>query len=111
MLRIRMPKDDTRHSWTAHAKMKMREYGISESLVRRVMRNPAREEDGIAPNTRAVMVPMGHAKHRHEVWVMYRVKGIERRIISAWRYPGTSPIDKPITIPASALEALTDDEV
>ncbi len=109
--RSRAPRDDARHSWTKHSHMKMTTYGVSESLVRRILRNPVREEEGVAEKTRAAMIPAGHAKRTHELWVMYRIIGPLKRIISVWRYPGVSPVGRPIAIPADALEALADDEV
>lgn len=77
--------------WTAHAKMKMRQYGISEARVRRVLRAPARVEAGIAPKTIAVMQSAG-GKRKQELWIMYRDTKLARRVIAAWRYPGVSPV-------------------
>ena len=43
--------------WTEHAHFKMRQYGLSEARVKRVLRTPTRVEAGIAPKTVAVMQP------------------------------------------------------
>ncbi len=74
--------------WTVHAKAKMRYYGLSEQRVKRVMNSPLRVETGIAPDTIAMLQRAGSIKHPYEIWVMIVEKKEERRIISAWRYPG-----------------------
>lgn len=83
--------------WTLHAKAKMRFYGISEQRVKRILHTPKRVEEGIAPDTIAVMQSAGSSKHPHELWVMLSKSGKSQnsnykigtmRIISAWRYPG-----------------------
>ena len=82
--------------WTRHSKKKMKYYNLSEKRVKRVMRKPDRKELGIAPLTLAVMQKTGTKKHPTEIWMMYqKVVSKGRRIvkiISAWRYPGISPI-------------------
>ncbi|MEK7076595.1 MAG: hypothetical protein AAB967_00020 [Patescibacteria group bacterium] len=87
--------------------MKMQYYGISEGRVKRIIRFPNRYEEGIVPDTIAVMQPAG-TKRYQEIWVMYRIvnrkKKLENRpglsgqikIITAWRYPGKSPERDPI---------------
>lgn len=103
--------------WTEHAKYKMKQYGLSEQRVKRVIRAPFRIEEGIVKNTVAVMIPTGNftvpkkdEKHsfakasegrpawRQEIWVMYQIgtRGKKLKIISAWRYPGVSPKNNPI---------------
>lgn len=98
--------------FTAHARYKMSQYGLSEQKVKGVIRNPKRTEKGIAPKTAAVMQPVSPKKiedreiWKQELWVMYvkkkgkQVPGIPAketlRIISAWRYPGISPKRSPI---------------
>lgn len=95
--------------WTAHSKRKMRQYQLSESKVRRVLRNFNRKEKGIVPGTIAVMSKAGTAKRPYEVWVMYQIKKPVRLIIiTAWKYPGASPIREQIPIPADILEELRD---
>ncbi len=121
------PKDDGKYQWTNHVKDKMRFYRISESLVKRVVRFPKRIEEGIAPGTTAVMVPRligsrnaettskpkfgGRRSNQEEIWVMYLEESkkskatsqnflsSKKKIISAWRYPGVSPVGKQIPIP------------
>lgn len=86
-------------------------YGISESGVKKVLRKPKRIEEGIAPNTIAVMQPTT-TKRPQEIWVMYQLfqrkgsKSYSKRIISIWRYPGVSPIGKAIFIPEDTLREL-----
>lgn len=96
--------------WTAHAKIKMRQYGLSMGRLLQIIRKPEREEKGIASGTTAVMqtrkvftsvkilakrkiaIPPG------EIWLMYKdIKEI-RKIISAWRYPGTSKPGEAVNI-------------
>ncbi|MEK7519671.1 MAG: hypothetical protein AAB581_00275, partial [Patescibacteria group bacterium] len=84
---------------------KMLYYGISEGLIRRVIHSPKRTEEGIAPGTVAVMQPT-HGKKKQEVWVMYAVAGTKKRIITAWRYPGVSPVRSAIPIPEGVLAEL-----
>lgn len=110
--------------FTAHARYKMSQYGLSEQKVKGVIRNPKRTEKGIAPKTVAVMQPVGLKRvdgkparlnepsssggetWKQELWVMYVKKKTKTiaglpskevlRIISAWRYPGISPKRSPI---------------
>ena len=107
--RFKAPKDDEKLSWTMHVVQKMMYYGISEGLVRRVIHTPARVEEGVAPETIAVMQPTG-GKHKKEVWVMYQPLKIKTkigrpklRVITAWRYPGVSPVRAAIPIPHDIL--------
>lgn len=124
--------------WTAHARQKMRFYGLSEQRLRRVLKFPQRIEEGIAPETTAIMQPQkndfsqrragggitkkvldrgGVEKNRFfggknrkgagEIWLMYqKAKNKKIKIISAWRYPGTSPKGKEIPIPADIRKEL-----
>ena len=96
--------------WTIHSKEKMRFYGLSENRVKRVINNPKRKEIGIAPGTIAVMQP-NSSKHSYEIWAMYqiiklKVKSQKLKVITAWKYPGKSPIRGPIPIPPEILEEL-----
>lgn len=124
------PQNNDKYIWTNHVKEKMAYYRISESLVKRIVRFPKRQEVGVALRTIAVMQNTGNSKKPQEVWVMYQeiqkskipdragknqnnnVKNIQilaltkKRIISAWRYPGVSPIGKPIPIPDDILQEL-----
>ena len=131
MLSFKLPKDDSKYEWTNHVKEKMVYYGISAALIKRIVRFPKRKEEGIAPGTTAVMQPRGSRKTPQEIWVMYQpigkrpigksqipaspagrpnpksqIEGEKRRIISAWRYPGVSPVGKKIPIPEEILQEL-----
>lgn len=102
----------------------MHYYGLSEQRIKRVIRAPKRVEEGVAPNTVAVMQTQGKGpkslhersdrtsgkKWSQEIWVMWQwssSKKQKRKIISAWRYPGVSPERGPIPIPEDILEELT----
>jgi hypothetical protein len=110
-MQFKLPKNSEQFVWTNHSIDKMRQYGLSEQRVRSVLHTPKRKEEGIAPNTSAVMQSTGTKKHPSEVWVMFQeinsqipitnnqsnpndkfLKLNKRRIISTWRYPGISPI-------------------
>lgn len=90
--------------WTLHAKNKMQYYGLSESRVKRVLKNPRRVEEGIAENTIALMQPTSVKKRagkeiwNQEIWVMAQKKGQQLKIISVWRYPGVAPQRSPIPV-------------
>lgn len=73
----------------------MRYYRLSESRVKRVIRAPERVEEGIAPDTIAVMQPYGNKKDR-EIWVMVADHGEKLRVISAWRYPARTNPKEPL---------------
>ncbi|KKS69274.1 MAG: hypothetical protein UV40_C0028G0005 [Parcubacteria group bacterium GW2011_GWA1_42_7] len=99
--------------WTDHIKIKMRQYGLSESRIRRILRFPQRIETGIAPDTIAAMQKAGSKKHPYEIWVMWQEKKTSEKfgpggiiMISAWRYPGTSPIGQPPPIPEDIWESV-----
>ncbi|KKT24962.1 MAG: hypothetical protein UW11_C0037G0005 [Parcubacteria group bacterium GW2011_GWA2_43_9b] len=125
------------YHWTDHVKMKMRQYGLSESRVKRVLRYPKRLEVGVAEDTVAGMQTAGSKKHPFEIWVMwvqgskgriansksqinsphpnpplqkgrekFKIGGQKIIIISAWRYPGISPLREPPPIPDDVWEAL-----
>jgi hypothetical protein len=94
-------------SWTRHAKAKMAFYKLSEQRVMRVVHLPKRVEEGVAPKTVAMMQPASvkttagrptlekkggvvtkKESWSQEIWVMIQDLGKQRKIISAWRYPG-----------------------
>ncbi len=107
------PKNTDRIFWTKHCKEKMRFYGLSESRLKRLLLNPERVEEGIAPKTIAIMQPVGTKKHPTEIWLMYqiinqksKIKNQKIRIITAWRYPAISPIGEEIPIPEDILDEL-----
>lgn len=103
-----------RYEWTRHAEVKMRQYGLSEQRIRRVIRAPFRYEEGVLEKAIAVMQPAsvrrttaGKPTWSSEIWVMYKLASKKRgkskfearnpklggktiRIITAWRYPGVS---------------------
>lgn len=109
-------ESDRKIYWTKHAREKMRQYQLSETRLKRVLRNPERKEVGIAPGTTAVMQSTGAKKNPKEIWIMYQAinsqpttqnsKPKKIKIISAWRYPGRSPIGKPLPIPDDIREEL-----
>jgi hypothetical protein len=43
--------------WTKHSEKKLKEYQLSKSRILRIIKNPYRIEEGIAPNTIALMRP------------------------------------------------------
>ena len=69
---FRFPKDDKNFHWTSHIKNKMLFYRISEQKIRTILKSPDRREEGIAPNTSAVMKRNDTPKRKEEIWVMYR---------------------------------------
>lgn len=135
---FKIPKNDTKYHWTDHVIRKMAFYGLTPDRVKRVIRSPKRVEEGIADNTIGVMQQSTNVKKPTEVWVMYQQKTNNRQritndpsmsevksskssvnnnflgkkiIISAWRYPGISPVGKQIPIPADILEELKNEGV
>ncbi len=106
MVTIMMRQQD-RYIWTNHAHQKMRHYRLTESRVKRIIRHPARSEEGIMENGIACMQPAG-GKNYSEIWAMYLLSGsIDARnikIITCWRYPGKSPSRDPI--PAAILREI-----
>lgn len=81
-------------------------YGLTADRVKRIIRNPKRVENGVAENTIVVMVLGTNKKKLSEIWTMYQQKGGKKVIISAWRYPGVSPVGKQIPIPQDTLKEL-----
>jgi len=124
-MKFNFPKNDDKYFWTNHVGRKMMYYGLSADRVKRVIRSPHRSEKGIAPETIAVMQPgkmivavTGKPPSwKEEIWVMYAEKkgqprgkqnfiGKKKVIITAWRYPGKSPIREAVPIPVDILEEL-----
>lgn len=117
-----------KYFWTEHAKFKLKQYGLSQQRIKRVLRNPYRREEGIVKNTVAMMQPVstrrvdGRETWKQEIWVMVQkgkvtkkerknitsardfLTGKALKVISAWRYPGVSPKNDPI--PEEVLEEL-----
>ena len=112
--------DRENYYWTEHVRRKMRQYRLSESRVKRVLRHPVRREVGVAEDTIAGMQPAGSSKHPYEIWVMWTIKGKDKKekiktkfnlgkkitIISTWRYPGISPVLEAPPIPEEVWEIL-----
>lgn len=95
--------------WTQHSQAKIKQYMLSESRVKRVIRNPQRVEKGIAPDTLASMQKAGSKKHPYEIWTMYVIdksKTRKIRVISAWKYPGVTQPGDPIPIPPDIFEEI-----
>ncbi len=68
--------------WTKHSLYKLKQYGLSQQRVKRVIRAPYRVEKGIVKNTVAVMVPAGNFRlpakgekpaWKQEIWAMYQI--------------------------------------
>lgn len=106
--------------WTAHSLMKMKQYGLSKSKLMKILYKPERKEQGIVPGTMAVMEtkkiysnikikPATFTKAVRpsgEIWLMYKDSKLNRRIISAWRYPGISKPGEEIPVPKDIKEEL-----
>lgn len=115
-MRLHDIKDDKYFSWTSHSRAKMAFYHLSPDRVKRVLKNPLRKEEGIAPGTLAVVQRAGSVKHPNEIWVMYvkNEKGKNQnaklnsqiRVISAWRYPGITKPGATIPIPEDILNEI-----
>lgn len=109
-----MPVSFKKTLWTQHSLIKMKQYGLSKQKLLGILHKPERKEKGIAPGTLAVMktnktffkakqVTLKNAwapkKAPGEIWIMYKEARSERKIISAWRYPGISKPGEEIPIP------------
>lgn len=113
-MQFTIPKNTRCLRWTRHIIKKMMFYGLSATKVKSVLSRFDRKEEGIAPNTIAVMKKSGSAKNPQEIWAMYQdrkvtIDGIptsQRIIITAWRYPGISKPREKIPIPEGLLEEL-----
>ena len=105
--------------WTNHSKYKLLQYGLSPTLIKKVIRKPERTENGIAPETTAVMIRKDTKKSKKEIWVMVQNQksknnnhkskekiSSKNKIISAWIYPGISPQGKDIYIPEDVWEEI-----
>jgi len=91
---------------------------LSEGRIKKIFLSPHRVERGIAPDTTASMQRNDTKKRKEEIWVMWN-KNVKCQksnvkssgkiiIISAWRYPGVSPVGKKIEIPEDVLADLRD---
>lgn len=114
--------------WTEHAKIKMRQYGLSAGKILQVLRKPERKEKGVAPGCTALMqtrkiftsakalaARKTQAPPPGEIWLMYKDTPSTgsgqamRKIISAWRYPGISKPGESVPIPEDIKQELLDD--
>lgn len=117
-MQFKLLKNTRYLAWTRHVAKKMMFYGLSASKVKSVLSCPDRKEDGIAPNTIAVMKRSKSKKKREEIWVMYQdkeiildgIKNARRLIITAWRYPGKSKPKEKIPIPENILLEVSQNE-
>ena len=100
------PKNTDKLSWTKHSIDKMKFYGLSPQRVIRILRNPDRCQEAVAEGCVACMQTLG-TKRKTELWAMYQdvIKNNKkhRKIITAWRYPGVSPVQDKIPIPEDIL--------
>lgn len=103
---IKLIKNTGEFFWTNHSKYKLLQYNLSPMMVKKVIRRPQRTEEGIAPNTTAVMIRKDGKKTKREVWVMFQKAGVKKKIISTWIYPGVSPKGKEIFIPEDVWEEI-----
>ena len=103
---IRIPTNSDRFYWTKHSLSKMQFYNLSESKIKSVLSRPDRTEDGIALKTMAVMQKTKSSKRPSEIWVMYQKIKLQIKVISAWRYPGISPVGGKVPIPLEILKDL-----
>jgi len=94
-----------KYLFTKHSLYKIKYYGLSEQRVKRIIRHPARVEEAVILGMAAAMQVAG-GKHYSEIWTIYKpIKNQEKiKIITAWRYPGKSPIHNPI--PQEILEEI-----
>lgn len=99
-------KNDRRHFWTSHSKYKLVQYGLGPNVVKRAIRNPDRVEEGIAPDTVAVMKDRSTKSQEKELWVMYQKDKAKLKIISTWIYPGKTKKGKEVFIPDDTLAEL-----
>lgn len=98
-----MWRRDEKYIWTQHSQMKMRYYRLTESRIKRIIRHPARVEEGILEGAIACMQP-ADTKNYSEIWTMYVLSKSKIKIITTWRYPGKSPERDPI--PAEVLHEI-----
>jgi len=128
-----MMRSEEKYLWTGHSRFKMRQYRLTESRVKRIIRHPVRVEKGILEGAVACMQPVAGGRYS-EIWTMYTPVGGRRnpkspacrsagrqiprlpmggqanskqrkiKIITAWRYPGRSPARDPV--PAEILKEI-----
>ncbi len=119
-MQFNIPKNTEKIFWTKHSIEKMKFYGLSPQRVLRILKNPDRCQEAVALGCVACMQRIGN-KRKTEIWMMYQnkiqsskskiqnnFKNIQKKIITAWRYPGVSPIQDKIPIPEDILEQVND---
>jgi len=107
----------------------MKQYGLSKQKLSGILRNPERKEQAIVPGLIAVMKTNkvfvnktklllkdkkpafaqgfgGQRRAPGEVWLMFKDSKQERKIISAWRYPGISKPGEEIPIPEDIKDSI-----
>lgn len=113
-MEFKIPKNTRYLAWTKHVARKMMFYGLSATKIKSILSRCDRKEEGVAPNTIAVMKRSGSKKNPQEIWAMYQdkeftqdgIKSQRRVIITAWRYPGISKPREAIPIPEGVLKEL-----
>jgi hypothetical protein len=98
-MQIKIPQNDHKYLWTRHVVCKIFQYAITPNKIKRIINSPARKEEGVAPQTVAVMQKKSKREEKGEIWVMYQNVGSKKRIISTWIYPGVTPKGKEIFVP------------
>lgn len=117
MQSFKKPKDNERFRWTNHVVRKMMHYRLTPARVMRIVRAPERIEDGVAPGTVAGMHKSGSKQNPTEIWAMWRDDRKKKKtlnpgslprkvIITAWRYPGVSPVRDVAPIPSDVMSEL-----
>lgn len=117
MQQFKLPKDNDKYRWTSHIVRKMMHYRLTPSRVMRIVRAPERLEAGVAQGTVAGMQRTGSKQKPAEIWAMWRddappqkktapVDVTRKVIITAWRYPGVSPVRDTVPIPEDVLSEL-----
>lgn len=86
----------------------MRHYRLTPQRIKRIIRYPARLEQGVAEGAIAVMQPargegrksfstrVSGRERYSEIWAMYAPMRQGIRVITTWRYPGRSPLRDPV---------------
>ncbi|MBM3206210.1 MAG: hypothetical protein FJZ43_01125 [Candidatus Staskawiczbacteria bacterium] len=112
--------------WTEHSKIKMRQYGLSKTKLINLIYKPERKEEGIVPGTVAVMKTnkvfftkkkiaikndFKPQKSPGEIWLMFRDTKDQRKVISAWRYPGVTKAGDQIPIPKDIAEDILNNRI
>jgi hypothetical protein len=103
-VKMSFAKKNQQLHWTAHSRAKMNFYRLSLGKVKRVINSPERIERGVAPDTIALMQSVNAVKHPYEIWVMIQETATDRKVVSAWRYPGRTKAGEPL--PEKILEEL-----